>query len=84
MNVKVKKNGAPGGNRTPDPLLRRQTLYPLSYGRVIPNFSYYKQFRHFLLPRGIGKGYRASQIDAGGTIEILIYAGNPDCITSIE
>ena len=22
------KNGAPGGTRTPDPLLRRQTLYP--------------------------------------------------------
>ena len=25
------KNGAPGGNRTHDPLLRRQLLYPLSY-----------------------------------------------------
>ena len=24
----VMRNGAPGGNRTPDPLLRRQTLYP--------------------------------------------------------
>jgi hypothetical protein len=26
--VPFTKNGAPGGNRTPDPLLRRQTLYP--------------------------------------------------------
>ena len=26
-----KKNGAPGGIRTHDPLLRRQPLYPLSY-----------------------------------------------------
>ncbi len=25
------KDGAPGGNRTHDPLLRRQLLYPLSY-----------------------------------------------------
>ena len=25
------KNGAPGGDRTHDPLLRRQLLYPLSY-----------------------------------------------------
>jgi hypothetical protein len=23
-----RKNGAPGGTRTPDPLLRRQTLFP--------------------------------------------------------
>src|SRR5215217_6628627 len=27
--------GAPGGTRTHDLLLRRQTLYPLSYGRSI-------------------------------------------------
>ena len=60
--VGPKKYGAPGGNRTPDPLLRRQTLYPLSYGRVIPNFSYYKQFRHFLLSRGIGKDHRTSLV----------------------
>ena len=26
-------NGAPGRTRTCDPLLRRQMLYPLSYGR---------------------------------------------------
>ncbi len=26
--------GAPGGTRTPDPLIRSQMLYPLSYGRV--------------------------------------------------
>ena len=26
--------GAPGGIRTPDPLLRRQLLFPLSYGRT--------------------------------------------------
>ena len=25
------ENGAPGGSRTPDQLLRRQLLYPLSY-----------------------------------------------------
>ena len=31
-NLKI--TGAPGGIRTPDPLLRRQTLYPLSYGRA--------------------------------------------------
>ena len=29
------KNGAPGGDRTHDPLLRRQLLYPLSYQGVI-------------------------------------------------
>jgi hypothetical protein len=28
------RSGAPGGIRTPDPLLRRQLLYPLSYGRA--------------------------------------------------
>ena len=33
--VLVRRDGAPGGNRTPDPLLRRQTLYPLSYGRAV-------------------------------------------------
>jgi hypothetical protein len=27
--------GAPGGIRTPDPLIRSQMLYPLSYGRAI-------------------------------------------------
>lgn len=26
--------GAPGGIRTPDPLIRSQILYPLSYGRI--------------------------------------------------
>src|SRR5713101_6117089 len=26
--ITKRKNGAPGGTRTPDPLLRRQTLYP--------------------------------------------------------
>ncbi len=26
--------GAPGGNRTPNLLVRSQTLYPLSYGRL--------------------------------------------------
>ena len=29
--VEEAKNGAPGGDRTHDPLLRRQLLYPLSY-----------------------------------------------------
>ena len=29
----LKNGGAPGGIRTPDPLIRSQMLYPLSYGR---------------------------------------------------
>ena len=29
------KSGAPGGIRTPDPLIRSQMLYPLSYGRTV-------------------------------------------------
>ena len=29
------QSGAPGGDRTPDLLVRSQTLYPLSYGRII-------------------------------------------------
>ncbi len=29
------KNGAPGGDRTHDPLLRRQLLYPLSYQGIM-------------------------------------------------
>jgi hypothetical protein len=31
------EDGAPGGTRTHDLLLRRQTLYPLSYGRAGAN-----------------------------------------------
>lgn len=27
-------NSAPGGTRTPDPLVRSQVLYPLSYRRI--------------------------------------------------
>ena len=37
MNVtqpEIRASGAPGGTRTHGLLLRRQTLYPLSYGRV--------------------------------------------------
>ena len=30
----VDEESAPGGTRTPDPLLRRQLLYPLSYRRA--------------------------------------------------
>jgi hypothetical protein len=30
----VKEKGAPGRTRTCGPLLRKQVLYPLSYGRV--------------------------------------------------
>jgi hypothetical protein len=30
-----KEDGAPGGIRTPDLLIRSQLLYPLSYGRVV-------------------------------------------------
>ena len=37
------KTGVPGVTRTPDPLLRRQLLYPLSYRDVLgpahPHFS---------------------------------------------
>ncbi len=29
------RSGAPGGNRTPNPLVRSQVLYPLSYGRSV-------------------------------------------------
>ena len=29
------ESGAPGENRTPNHLLRRQMLYPLSYGRTV-------------------------------------------------
>src|SRR5665213_1149840 len=32
----LSKNGTPDTNRTCDPLLRRQLLYPLSYGGVLP------------------------------------------------
>jgi hypothetical protein len=49
------KYGAPGGNRTPDPLLRRQTLYPLSYGRIL-GYSFHSTkvatpIRHLILPK---------------------------------
>ena len=30
-----KRFGTPGGIRTPDPLVRSQMLYPLSYGRTV-------------------------------------------------
>ena len=30
----LQRNGAPGATRTPDPLLRRQLLCPLSYRRL--------------------------------------------------
>ncbi len=33
-DVATQDNGAPGGIRTPDPLIRSQMLYPLSYGRA--------------------------------------------------
>jgi hypothetical protein len=32
-NALVRADCAPGGNRTPDQVLRRHLLYPLSYGR---------------------------------------------------
>ena len=32
--------GADGGNRTPDPLVRSQMLYPLSYVRVFAGLGY--------------------------------------------
>ena len=32
-DVATHDNGAPGGIRTPDLLIRSQLLYPLSYGR---------------------------------------------------
>lgn len=31
--------GAPGGIRTPGPLIRSQMLYPLSYGRTVHRVS---------------------------------------------
>lgn len=34
-----KKKSAPGEIRTPDPLIRSQQLYPLSYGRATQSFS---------------------------------------------
>ena len=37
-----RKNGAPGGDRTPDPLLRRQLLYPLSYQGSQCHIIYHK------------------------------------------
>ena len=43
--------GAPGGIRTPDPLLRRQPLCPLSYGRIPPALFY-----HILTPSPKRKG----------------------------
>jgi hypothetical protein len=40
----IEKNGAPGEIRTPDPLLRRQTLYPTELrARCLPQF--YHRFR---------------------------------------
>ena len=30
--------GTPGGIRTPDPLVRSQMLYPLSYGRTVGEY----------------------------------------------
>ncbi len=33
--IPAHKCGAPGGTRTPDPLIRSQMLYPLSYGRTV-------------------------------------------------
>jgi hypothetical protein len=35
MNVRSSSGSAPGGSRTPNLLVRSQTLYPLSYGRSI-------------------------------------------------
>ena len=32
---RAQNDGAPGGIRTPDLLIRSQLLYPLSYGRVV-------------------------------------------------
>jgi hypothetical protein len=34
-NLPVFLKSAPGGIRTPDPLIRSQILYPLSYGRKL-------------------------------------------------
>ena len=34
-HVATQDNGAPGGIRTPDHLIRSQMLYPLSYGRAV-------------------------------------------------
>ena len=48
MFFAMQKNGAPGGDRTHDPLLRRQLLYPLSYqGNVLCNLT---RFRKITMP----------------------------------
>ena len=42
------KDGTPGGIRTPDLLIRSQTLYPLSYRRTIALFYHASHIRHNL------------------------------------
>ena len=41
------KLGAPGGIRTPDPLIRSQMLYPLSYGRTVSS-QVHAQIEHLI------------------------------------
>src|SRR5262249_61665857 len=38
-SVLLSKSGAPGANRTRDLWLRRPSLYPLSYGRGVANYT---------------------------------------------
>ena len=46
----TRESGAPGGIRTPDPLIRSQMLYPLSYGRADSDW-FHAYFEH-LIRRG--------------------------------
>ena len=42
------RGGTPGATRTPDQLLRRQLLYPLSYGGTI-SLTYYPRMGYFAI-----------------------------------
>lgn len=45
------KNGAPGGIRTPDPLIRSEMLYPLSHGRNMTRLPETQQVTRIGEPR---------------------------------
>ena len=50
MSERSESNGAPGGGRTHNLLLRRETLYPLSYGRRMSCFDSIGGRRSIRLP----------------------------------
>src|SRR5229473_4514884 len=43
------RSGAPGGTRTPDPVLRRQTLYPAELRARKTHYNYWGRFLPLLL-----------------------------------